>query len=181
LHRFNAGSRWWAAFNEDSVIREFSDLSRKRVLSDSSHRRSLHVLLIPQDSVENSKAMVDFDWGLPIAYPDVNFIFKDLSYADSLYFSAKGSGTLGVQMICRAEDLLQNAVFEMDIHLDSLWQDFAIGMDEFRIVAGDSLDASHSWDEVKTHCKATAFYAKGPVDLWLDDIAIGGVRLRDIE
>ena len=125
--------------------------------------------------------MVGFNWGADRTHPDVERIYRDLSRADTLFFAAKGRGTIRVQFICRAEDLLKNTVLETKISLDSAWKDYALPIQEFQTVRGSTLDASHSWDEVSGHCKATAFYAMGSADLWLDDIAIHGVLLKDLE
>ena len=100
---------------------------------------------------------------------------------DTLFFAAKGAGIIRVQFVCRAENLLKNTVFETKVTLDSSWTDYALPIERFKVASGSTLDASYSWEEVSRHCKATVFYADGPADLWLDDIAIHGALLKDIE
>lgn len=178
LHRFNGESRWWAAFESDSLNDSTRNLPRHRVFADEIRGNALHIDLT---DVSGGKAMVGFNWGADRTHPDVERIYRDLSRADTLFFAAKGRGTIRVQFICRAEDLLKNTVLETKISLDSAWKDYALPIQEFQTVRGSTLDASHSWDEVSGHCKATAFYAMGSADLWLDDIAIHGVLLKDLE
>ncbi len=178
LHRFNGGSRWWAAFDSDSSGDSTENLAAHRVFADARHGNALHIRLV---DASGGKAMVGFDWGRDRTCPDPERVYRDLSNADTLFLAAKGEGTVRVQFVCRAENLLKNTVFETKIALDSSWTDYALPIESFKVVDGSTLDASFSWEEVSGHCKATVFYADGPADLWLDDIAIHGVLLKDIE
>lgn len=180
LHRFNGGSHWWTAF--DSLVEtQTKNLAEHRTWVGESFGRALHIDLIPSDGAENPKAMIGFNWGHDSSWPEPGEIYRNLSAADTLFFDAKGSGTLRVQFVCRAEDLLKNSAFETKISLDSVWQKFRLPIEKFEAKSGSSLDATRTWDEVSEHCKATVFAADGAVELWLDNIEIGGVRLSDIE
>lgn len=178
LHRFNGGSRWWAAFDSDSLNDSTHHLAAHRVFADKIHGNALHISL---KDASGGKAMVGFNWGMDRNYPDLERVYRDLSGVDSLFFTAKGEGIIRVQFVCRAENLLKNTVFETKISLDSSWTDYALPIESFKVASGSTLDASYSWKEVNRHCKATVFYADGPADLWLDDIAIHGALLKDIE
>lgn len=178
LHRFNGGSRWWASFGSDSLGDSTANLPLHRIFADREHGLALHVEL--SDPL-GGKAMVGFDWGLDREYPDASRVYRDLSRADTLFFSAKGSGQIRVQFVCRASDLLKNSAFETMVRLDSVWTDYALPVAEFAAAKGSTLVDTFAWEEVNRHCKATVFYADGSADLWLDNIAIGGVLLRDIE
>lgn len=178
LHRFNGESRWWAAFESDSSNDSTRNLSRHRVFVDERRGNALHIDLT---DVSGGKAMVGFNWGADGSHPDVDRIYRNLSGADTLFFAAKGRGTVRVQFVCRADDLLKNSVFETKIALESGWKNYALPIREFQSVSGSTLDASRSWSDVAEHCKATVFYAVGSAELWLDDIAIRGVLLKDLE
>ncbi len=178
LHRFNGGGRWWAAFDSDSLNDSTHHLAAHRVFADEIHGNALHISL---EDVSGGKAMVGFNWGMDGNYPDLERVFRDLSRMDTLFFAAKGAGIIRVQFVCRAENLLKNTVFETKVTLDSSWTDYALPIERFKVASGSTLDASYSWEEVSRHCKATVFYADGPADLWLDDIAIHGALLKDIE
>ncbi len=178
LHRYNGGSRWWASFDSDSLNDSTHHLTGHRVFSDEIRGNALHISL---DDVSGGKAMVGFNWGMDGNYPDLERVYRDLSNVDSLFFAAKGEGIVRVQFVCRAENMLKNTVFETKVSLDSSWTDYALPIENFQAVRGSTLDASYSWEEVKRHCKATVFYADGPADLWLDDIAIHGALMKDLE
>lgn len=178
LHRFNGGSRWWAAFDSDFTNDSTHHLTSHRVFADERHGNALHINLV---DASGGKAMVGFNWGMDGNYPDAKRVYRDLSRVDSLFFAAKGEGTVRIQFVCRAENLLKNTVFETKVVLDSFWTDYALPVKDFNAVRGSSLDASYSWDEVNRHCKATVFYAADSADLWLDDIAVHGALLKDIE
>ena len=178
LHRFNGGSRWWASFDSDSSGDSTANLAAHRVFADARHGNALHINLV---DASGGKAMVGFDWGRERTYPDLERVYRDLSSVDTLFLSARGKGTVRVQFVCRAADLLKNTVFETKIALDSSWTDYALPIESFQVADGSTLDDGFSWEEVNRHCKATVFYADGPADLWLDDIAIHGALLKDIE
>lgn len=181
LHRFNGGSHWWMAFDSLAAENLEGTLAEHREYVGEDFGHALHIDLIPTKGATDSKAMIGFNWGRPSSWPDTWEVYRDLSAADTLFFDAKGNGTLRVQFVCRDRELISNAAFETKIRLDSDWKKFRLPISGFVAKSGSELNSALSWKEVNAHCKATVFAADGTVELWLDNIEIGGVRLSDIE
>lgn len=189
LHFWNGGGNWWTAFDSIGTEAEHiepdaatSDLMNARVYVDSLDSYVLHVGLYPNDSAQIPKAMLGFNLGQPAATKDTSLIYKDFSAVDSIHLGMSGSGTIYVQLICQAEGQADRAVFEYPVDLNEKnWTSYSLAVDDFKKLEGSLLDNESSWNDVKTRCKSIAFYAKDSTDLWVDNIELEGIRLRDIE
>lgn len=189
FHFWNGGGHWWTAFDsagtEEAHIEPnsaTSDLMSARTYVDSLDSYVLHVGLYPSDSAETPKAMIGFNLGQPASTEDEELIYKDFSAVDSIHVDMCGSGSIKVQLICQAEDQYYTAVFESSVELqENVWTSHALAISDFHRTDGNFLDEVSAWEDVKSRCKSIAFYAKDSTDLWLDNIELEGIRLRDLE
>lgn len=100
---------------------------------------------------------------------------SDLSYIDSISFTAKGSGELGFAIEVLDEPTGKAKYVN---YLDSTWKTFTFTSADF--MEADQKYGNKGWDFVITRLTTISIWIVGDSEMWLDKVRIYGINRDDV-